>query len=319
MDKFSNILFVAEWVPGNSAAFAQAMVLAKNNQAKLTVLGAVDLLMVPGPTSYGPVEDLHDVKLAAQWDNLRELRKVAGDTSHCEFKVVAGRRFVEIIREVLVEKRDLVVKAIGLTHGGQSLFGSTDMKLLRQCPCPLWLIKSTELKDERQILAAVDYDPNDDAEDAMNRRILDVATSLALSEFAELHVVHAWRLAYEKTLRSGRTRYSGAEIDAMAEEVENHRNLWLQKLVDDHCERLGRELRDYLKPQTHLIKGRADHVVPALSEKLGAELLVMGTVGRVGVPGLFIGNTAETILRQINCSVLAVKPAGFVSPITLHQ
>ena len=42
----------------------------------------------------------------------------------------------------------------------------------------------------------------------------------------------------------------------------------------------------------------------------------MGTLARTGVAGLFIGNTAETILEQLTCSVLAIKPPGFVSPVT---
>jgi len=38
-------------------------------------------------------------------------------------------------------------------------------------------------------------------------------------------------------------------------------------------------------------------------------------MGRTGVPGLFIGNTAESVLHQVDCSVLALKPPGFVSPV----
>jgi len=41
----------------------------------------------------------------------------------------------------------------------------------------------------------------------------------------------------------------------------------------------------------------------------------MGTVARTGIKGLIIGNTAEVILNGIQCSVLAVKPDGFVSPL----
>ena len=43
----------------------------------------------------------------------------------------------------------------------------------------------------------------------------------------------------------------------------------------------------------------------------------MGTVGRTGIRGLFIGNTAEAILNQVKCSVLAVKPSGFETPVRL--
>jgi nucleotide-binding universal stress UspA family protein len=42
----------------------------------------------------------------------------------------------------------------------------------------------------------------------------------------------------------------------------------------------------------------------------------MGTVARTGISGFFMGNTAETILNQLNCSVLAVKPHGFVTPVS---
>ena len=43
----------------------------------------------------------------------------------------------------------------------------------------------------------------------------------------------------------------------------------------------------------------------------------MGTVSRTGIAGFFIGNCAETVLRQVDCSVLTLKPAGFATPISL--
>jgi nucleotide-binding universal stress UspA family protein len=45
----------------------------------------------------------------------------------------------------------------------------------------------------------------------------------------------------------------------------------------------------------------------------------MGTVARTGIRGFFMGNTAETILEQLNCSVLAIKPPGFVTPVGLDN
>ena len=41
----------------------------------------------------------------------------------------------------------------------------------------------------------------------------------------------------------------------------------------------------------------------------------MGTVGRTGIQGVLIGNTAETILSNVHCPVLTTKPEGFVSPV----
>ena len=41
----------------------------------------------------------------------------------------------------------------------------------------------------------------------------------------------------------------------------------------------------------------------------------MGTLARTGIEGYLIGNTAETVLQRVECSVLTTKPDGFVSPV----
>ena len=53
------------------------------------------------------------------------------------------------------------------------------------------------------------------------------------------------------------------------------------------------------------------------SEKI--DLVVMGTVSRTGISGLITGNTAEQLLSRIRCSLLAVKPSGFSSPVQLDD
>ena len=65
----------------------------------------------------------------------------------------------------------------------------------------------------------------------------------------------------------------------------------------------------------HLLKGHARDVIPKFAAKQRVELIVMGTVGRTGIPGVIIGNTAEAILNQVECSVIAVKPPGFETPV----
>ena len=51
----------------------------------------------------------------------------------------------------------------------------------------------------------------------------------------------------------------------------------------------------------------------------GVDLVVMGTVTHTGIAGFFIGTTAEDVLRQVDCSVLTVKPEGFESPVRLDD
>jgi universal stress protein E len=66
-----------------------------------------------------------------------------------------------------------------------------------------------------------------------------------------------------------------------------------------------------------LRQGEPEDVIPEFVVAEGIDLVVMGTVARAGIAGMLIGNTAERVLRKLPCSVLTVKPDGFVSPVRL--
>lgn len=73
------------------------------------------------------------------------------------------------------------------------------------------------------------------------------------------------------------------------------------------------------KPRLHLIEGDPVERIPELVMEQGIDLLVMGTVCRTGIAGFLIGNTAEEVLNRIDCSVLTVKPEGFITPVILED
>ena len=140
---------------------------------------------------------------------------------------------------------------------------------------------------------------------------MDLATSLACLERSELHVIHAWNLPGENRMRS-RAVILQAELDMLLQGVRGKRETQLGDLLG-HYSSLD------LSPRVHLVNGRAGEEIPELVRQEGIDLLVMGTVCRTGVAGFFIGNTAETVLAQVDCSVLSVKPEGFVTPVTLED
>jgi universal stress protein E len=47
----------------------------------------------------------------------------------------------------------------------------------------------------------------------------------------------------------------------------------------------------------------------------GEQSVLARAAERAGVPGLLIGNTAESVLNAVDCSVLTLKPDGFETPI----
>ena len=205
------------------------------------------------------------------------------------------------------------------------LFGSTDMHLLRCCPCPLWLFKPEHAgRAFAQVLAAVDPAPPPDEADllhlktelapkdeSLDAKILELAGSLADKEGAELHVVHAWSAPGEGLVR-GDLMLAQEQVERYVEDSRAEARKALDHLLAKFPDQPGRRF-------VHLLKGDPADVIADFAKTGRVDLIVMGTVARTGIPGLLIGNTAETILQRVDCSVLAVKPDGFVSPVGLDE
>jgi nucleotide-binding universal stress UspA family protein len=67
--------------------------------------------------------------------------------------------------------------------------------------------------------------------------------------------------------------------------------------------------------KTKIVYGDPGEVIPRYAEEQMMDIVVMGSVARVGIPGLLVGNTAEKIVGKIENSVFSIKPDGFVSPV----
>ncbi len=227
-------------------------------------------------------------------------------------KMLYGTPFLEIIREVLRNEHDLVmITAEGRGGLKERLSGTTVMQLMRKCPCPVWAVRPTQLERYTHILAAVDPASQDEGQYAVNIKIMDLATALARRDECELIIVHTWTSPAEQFLRSGYL-VASSEIDK-----------WVRQDQDLHRRRLAELLKLYplqeLKSQAYMLKGEPGYFISRLAAKLEVGLIVMGTLNRTGVAGLFMGHTAERILRQVGCSVLTVKPDGFVTPVKLDE
>lgn len=323
MKRFSKILLVVDERTDYSAALKRATTLARSNHAHVTVCACLDTkasemrLRAVTITS----REVLDVATAKtqEWLDDTVASVAAGDVS-IDTKVLVGKPFIEIIRQVLRDDHDLIIKCADADSSlREILFSSTDKHLMRKCPCPVWIIKPTEHHQYLRILAAVDQDPEEPVKDQLNRQILELSSSMALAEFSEVHVVHAWQVFGEELLRSHKWDFSEEEFESMLEEEADGRRRWLGNLVaifGSLPDSNGADSPDF---HIHVVKGPAQYVVSKLARELSVDLVVMGTVARTGIDGFFMGNTAESILEELDCSVLTVKPPGFTSPVTLEE
>jgi len=326
MQRFKRILCVID--PGQRAdtVLERAVALAQNNQADLSVVTVVPQMTAGiGMPDGGPISaDLQKLQIGEALLFMQQVCTPFRSRLAFTEKVLTGTVFLEIIREVLRNDNDLIIKAPENPAWLERLFGSDDMHLLRKCPCPVWLVKDAASPTYKGILAAVDVDVYHPASERDHQRqlnidVLTLAFSLALSDFAELHVAHAWEAVAENAMLGSFMSRSNAEVMEYVEKVRQQHELGLDDLMGGVVGLEGKDAVQFLKPTRHLVKGNPRQEIPRLVHKLQVDLVIMGTLGRSGVPGFFIGNTAEAILEQLDCSVLAIKPQGFVTPVTLED
>lgn len=317
MERFTNILFFFNPKVKQNAAMRRAGSLAKRNNARLTVLSVVKGLAVGQhlPVPDEAIDELESQAIHAHSMQVEELAgrfRKAGVDAHA--KVVVGIAFIEIISAVLREQHDLVILAPDGRHGLISrLFGSVSTHLMRKCPCPVWVVKPGSGKSYQRILAAVDLfsDPWDAAEESLNTEIVTLSSTVARMDHAELHLLHVWDLANEGWL-GGPSVMGDKAFRKLLDETRAD----LRKRLDAAVQGIDRDgiggVQSHLKKDEDPGEG-----IVKLVHKEAIDLLVMGTVCRTGLAGFLIGNTAEEVLGAVDCSVLTVKPKGFVSPVTL--
>lgn len=219
-------------------------------------------------------------------------------------KLALGKAWLEIIREVLRAKPDLVIVGTReLSAFRRMLFGNTAMKLLRRCPCPVWVAKPGMKQGSFNILVATDLKPA--GEEAM-----DLGIDLAESLHADVHILHVIEYPLDRLGWTGlpdqRTTRYHAQVRRSAEQTLEHQLERTQASV------LGSRCH------VHLVDGVGipDVTIQQFIQSHAIDLLVMGTIGRAGISGVMIGNTAERLLPEVHCSVLAVKPPDFCCPVT---
>lgn len=288
MHRFQRILWIYE--PAHDAR-ERAAWLASTNHAELTI-GRVAVESTNKP-------EQPDAALSKLVEDLR-----AKDIA-VRVVTFGSALHADILKEVGEHHHDLVVIA-ERTEDSSGLFNSTAQKLIRSCPCAVWVDKPGRIGPLQRVLAAIDPSEGESRGGELGRRIVEVAACISLPAQAELHVLNAWKpLARPAAL--GRVGTSPQEIENVIHEEEQLR----RRLVED----VLRESEDCLQersPVTHIVLGAPEIVLPELVASLNIDILVIGTWGRSGIAGFFLGNIAESVLGEIQCAVLAVKMNGSV-------
>lgn len=304
MISLRSILVDEEASAPHHPALERAADLARRCSARVKI---VDVLpWVPSGVRHFVTPDLEKELIEHRRERLSALATDVRDLP-VTTELLRGRPATAVIQEILHAGHDLLVRSHGrdLAESPRP-FGAIDMELLRQCPCPVWLVGSRDraATGPWRILAAVRATAAEPEEQALNAQILEWALLLKSHGDANLTVLQAWTPYGASLLRS---RMSPDEFSEFIETSRRAEHEALSSFLAPYHERLT-------GVDVELVRGEPEDAIARFVESHGVDVVVMGTVARTGIAGLVMGNTAERVLQRLRGSVVAVKPPGFKTP-----
>ncbi len=214
----------------------------------------------------------------------------------------AGKPWQELLREAVTNEYDLMIVGSHQQHElGRLLLGNTGRRLIRKSPCPVWVTSPVEDGKVRRILVPTDF--SETADEAIK-----LAHSLAQRLEADLHVLHVAEYHFEPQIR---------DLIISIDEVEEYRSRLhrdAERQLNETVSRCGLD-DEVALDHRHVARGAPDSMIRDAVKDLSIDLVVMNTLGRSGLKGLLVGNTAEQVLNHLTCSILAIKPDDFQCPI----
>ena len=307
MQPFKNLLVVVD-CDAPTVHLERTFAFAQHLQASVKLVGVVRAYDWLQRIALKRHEVFHQHMVNSYSSRLEKLAESARASGlQATTRVLAGKSSIEIIREVVRGGHDLVIKEAKGRDWHKGFFGTTGVQLLRRCPCAVWLTKPGPHSQYSNVLAAVDGCCTDAAHADLNHVVLDLATSFCKWEQSQLEVVQAWAVYGEEILKG---HMQDEEYKRLIQEGHVDAVRQFEELLRKHHV-------DVPTAHTHLLHGDPSLVIPRFAKEAAIDVIVLGTIARSGVAGALLGNTAEAILDQVECSILAVKPADFVTPVSL--
>jgi nucleotide-binding universal stress UspA family protein len=272
----THILFATDLGARSDRAQDRAIGLARDWNAKLTVVHALDALDAPNDQPSRPTAE---GARSRAFSLLRE--QFAKDV---EVVVEEGKPGDVVLHAAEARPIDLIVTGVaGNDPIAQSIFGSSTSKLVRSAAAPVLVVKKRGLEPYRRIVVATDLS-------AASAAALDIA--LRLFDPSTITVFHVY--------------------DAPFSPFVQESDLYEQKLrpgaLDDVrrfvTERVGEAVADRL--HVEVTTGDAAVRIADYAAETDADLVIAGTQGRNGIVGALMGSVALALLDEVPCDVMVV-------------
>lgn len=312
---FNNILLYSTGEKGSVPTFSKVVDLASLRNGRVTIADVFEKTpSLPQRLFSSDVyEEAKRIARAKIEKRLGRLTARAKDRGvDATSAVLFGKPFVELIKTAVIKEHDLIVKTARV--GGslrERLMGTTALHLIRKSPVPVLVVQPTRRVRFTRILVPLDFRNEDSDEKSINTEIMKSALSIAELDGGQLHFLHVWKPYGVSLLSSGRTRMSRDRIREYVQTYRTNQEEIFEEFLNTYS--FG-----HLDHRVHFERGDPALLIPEIAARRRIGLVVMGSTYSTGIGGIFMGSTAEQVIGQINCSVLTVKPRGFVTPIDVR-
>ena len=177
-----------------------------------------------------------------------------------------------VVRASIRAHADVVFKSSYRHSSSQRVLNKTsDFTLIRECLCPVLLVKEETPRDVRKVLAAIDIREEKASYGKLNERIIDFTRRVMDNESTEVHFVNAHKDLASFPDRNALIRNCGVDSERI-----------------------------------HIKLGKPEDVIVENARGLDVSLVVVGNSARSGLSALVNGNTVEKVVDKVRCDILAL-------------
>ena len=216
-----------------------------------------------------------------------------------EYHIMVGHEFRDLSQITQDINADLLVLGSSGSDSNQNRTGIIATKCVRKMPLTVYLVRNTHEDPYKDIVVATDFSET-------SEKAAMAAAEIAFENNSTLHLAHAYQPAinfadYSRCEMNGTTVPTSHKIKI--ETTEGY-------LAD--LKALLKTSYPNLRIKTALLdQNRVSNALSAYIDEHNAHLTVLGTRGKTALKSILLGTTAEKIIRDCPCSVLAIKPDGF--------
>lgn len=294
MTTLDTVLAAVDLSPSSETVLAQAQRIAQNAGAKLHVLHVLHdrvISELAGAVKLSP----EAMRLRVQRDAEETLAKLVAKlgATPTTAEVAVGTPIELILDRTKSVAADLLVMGVYGASGPGRGAGSIATKAVYRSPADVLLVYGDQTGPYTHIVACTDFTET-------SRRAVDRAARVASTYQSQLDLLHVYWGPWRELHFHAPTSDASPEFRAQyTRQLQTH----LERELEPHVAALAG-----LQVKAELLEAQSyGNAIVEYAKRSDADLMVLGT-SHSALRYMFLGSTADRVLREVSCSVLAVRP-----------